>query len=80
MVVDRAEQEVRATVLDPEQAALLEVPALSPALQVERVTYDVKDRALEYARSRYRGDRYSVMTTLNRPRPTPIRPHRSDPQ
>lgn len=66
IVVDRAEQETRATVLDAEQAALLGVPPYSAALQVERVTTDVRGRPIEYARSRYRGDRYSAMTTLTR--------------
>ncbi|WP_020575471.1 GntR family transcriptional regulator [Actinopolymorpha alba] len=66
ITLDRAEQEVRATVLDTEQAALLEVPALTPALQVERVTYDSRGRAVELARSLYRGDRYSLEQTLRR--------------
>ncbi|MFD2078531.1 GntR family transcriptional regulator [Actinopolymorpha cephalotaxi] len=66
ITLDRAEQEVRATVVDREQAALLEVPALTPALLVERVTYDVRGRAVELARSLYRGDRYSLEQTLRR--------------
>ena len=64
--VDRAEQEVRATVLEPTQAELLHVPALSPALLIERVTYDARGRAVEFARSLYRGDRYSLEQTLRR--------------
>ncbi|WP_350278812.1 GntR family transcriptional regulator [Kribbella sp. HUAS MG21] len=66
IVVDRAEQETRATVLDTDEAALLGVPPYSAALQVERVTSDVRGRPIEYARSRYRGDRYSSITTLTR--------------
>jgi GntR family transcriptional regulator len=64
ITIDRAEQEVRATVLDTDQAELLEVPAMSPALLVERVTYDVRGGAVELARSVYRGDRYSLELTL----------------
>ena len=66
ITLDRAEQEVRATVVDREQAALLEVPALTPALLVERVTYDVRGRAVELARSLLSGDRYSLEQTLRR--------------
>jgi GntR family transcriptional regulator len=64
--VDRAEQEVRATVLDAAQAKLLKVPALSAALLIDRVTFDRRGRAVEFARSLYRGDRYSLEQTLRR--------------
>ena len=63
---ESAEQEVRATVLDEGQAGLLEVPTLSPAIVVERVTFDAKGRAYELGVSRYRGDRYSLTLTLTR--------------
>ena len=66
ITLDRAQQQVGATVVDTAQAALLEVPALTPALQVERVTYDVRGRAVELACSLYRGDRYTLEQTLRR--------------
>ncbi|MET9019978.1 GntR family transcriptional regulator [Actinopolymorpha sp. NPDC004070] len=66
ITLDRTRQQVRATVVDTAQAGLLEVPALTPALLVERVTYDVRGRAIELASSLYRGDRYSLEQTLRR--------------
>jgi GntR family transcriptional regulator len=63
----RAEQSIRATVLDQDTAALLEVPAFSPALLVERTTYDQRDRPVERAISTYRGDRYAFEIEVVRP-------------
>ncbi|GGM29396.1 hypothetical protein GCM10007977_033370 [Dactylosporangium sucinum] len=63
----RAEQSIRATVLDQETAALLEVPPFSPALLVERTTYDQRDRPVERAISTYRGDRYAFEIEVVRP-------------
>lgn len=62
----RAEQTIRATVLDQITADLLAVPAFSPALLVERTAYDQRDRPLERAVSTYRGDRYSYQIALVR--------------
>lgn len=56
----RADQIIRVTVLDPEEAELLQTMALSPALLVERTTYDQRGRSVEVAKSPYRGDRYRV--------------------
>ena len=39
------------------QARLLEIPARSPVMLVERVAYDAEGRAVEFARDRHRGDR-----------------------
>jgi GntR family transcriptional regulator, N-acetylglucosamine utilization regulator len=66
IVVDRAEQWVTATVLDPGDARHLQVPPLSAALRVERVTFDQQGRRVELARSLYRGDRYAFEQTLQR--------------
>lgn len=60
----RADQELKPTVLSPGEAELLEVPPLSPALLTVRVTYDDLDRRVEYAKSLYRGDRYSIEVNL----------------
>lgn len=65
----RAEQSIRATVLDQHTAALLEVPAFSPALLVERTAYDQRDRPVEHASSTYRGDRYAFEIEVVRPSP-----------
>lgn len=64
--VEEAEQSVRSTVLQPREARLLEVPALSPALLVERTTFDRRDRRVERATSIYRGDRYSYQLRVRR--------------
>lgn len=66
ITIDRAEQEVKATVLDTAEAELLGVPPLSPALLVERVSFDPAGRAVELARSVYRGDRYTLEIVLRR--------------
>jgi GntR family transcriptional regulator len=57
-------QTLEATVTDPEQSALLRVPALSPALQVERVIWDDGERPIEATRTVYRGDRYQFVLNL----------------
>jgi GntR family transcriptional regulator len=64
--MDQADQSVTATVLDPSDAELLDVPPLSPALLVERVTCDQQGRRVELARSLYRGDRYAFEIRLRR--------------
>jgi len=61
-----ATQTIRCTVLEPAEAALLEVPALSPAFAVERIVYDTRGRAVEHAEALYRGDRYGYSLTLQR--------------
>lgn len=63
---ERADQTIRATVVDVRQAELLGVPAQFPALQVERVTRDVRGRAVERAISLYRADRYDYRLTITR--------------
>lgn len=74
IIIDRADQEVRATVLDPDQAGLLGVPPYAPALEVERVGYTRRGSAVEFARSRYRSDRYSIGSSLRRGGTTPAGP------
>jgi GntR family transcriptional regulator len=63
---EEAEQSVRSTVLQPREARLLEVPPLSPALLVERTTFDRRARRVERATSIYRGDRYSYQLRIRR--------------
>lgn len=64
--IDRAEQILRATVVEPEQAEKLAVPPFSPALLVSRRTYDERGNVVEYAETLYRGDRYSYSLTMFR--------------
>lgn len=63
---EKAEQTIRASVLDQHDAAALSVPEFSPAFVVERVTIDARGRRLEFARSTYRADRYCYDLTLYR--------------
>jgi len=64
---ERAEQVVRATVLDEREAKLLGVAPFSAALHVERTAFDQRGRAVERAVSTYRSDRYSYHLTVRRP-------------
>ncbi|WP_104177068.1 GntR family transcriptional regulator [Cryobacterium sp. Y50] len=63
-----ATQTIQATVLDAVQAALLDVPAQSPAMSVTRVTADGEGREVEFAISLYRADRYDYRITVKRER------------
>jgi GntR family transcriptional regulator len=64
--LEHADQTITATVVEPVDAELLNVPAFSPAFNVERTGYDPRGRAIERAESLYRGDRYSYHVTLYR--------------
>ena len=54
------------TLLKRDVAALLRVPARSPAMTAERVTFLADGRPLEYVQSVMRGDRYTVAIDLTR--------------
>jgi GntR family transcriptional regulator len=64
--LERANQTILATVVEPGEAQLLNVPPFSPAFKVERTGYDTRGRAIERAESLYRADRYSYQVTLFR--------------
>lgn len=61
-----ADQVIAATVVDADQAGLLGVAAYSPALRVDRITYDEAGAAVERAESIYRADRYDFRITVTR--------------
>ncbi|MGW8378255.1 GntR family transcriptional regulator [Streptomyces sp. ODS28] len=65
-VLARAEQTIRATVLDPGAAGLLDVAPHSPALEVDRTGLDDRDRPTEHTLSTYRADRYEIRFTARR--------------
>jgi GntR family transcriptional regulator len=70
----RAEQSITASVVEAPAAELLEVPSLSAALCVERVSWDEQGRRVALAQSVYRGDRSVFEVTLRRAAPgQPIR-------
>jgi GntR family transcriptional regulator len=64
--LDRAEQTIRVTTLEPHQAKLLQTAEFSAAFDVQRVSIDARGRRIEYAQSIYRGDRYSYELTVYR--------------
>jgi len=67
VTITQADQTLRADVLDPEHAEMLDVAAFSPSLVVERVAMDARGRPVELATSTYRADRYSYQLRLERP-------------
>lgn len=64
VVTARAVQSIEPAVLSEDEAELLGVPGLSPALLFDRVTSDSAGRPVEYVRSLYRGDRYRIVSRL----------------
>lgn len=64
--IENADEVIEATVLEPSQAELLGVPAFSPAFRITRTSRDARGRAIEYAQSCYRGDKYSFELTILR--------------
>lgn len=64
--ITRAHETVEATAADPEIAAKLDIPLLSPVMHVKRVMYTERDRPLELVESYYRADRYQYSVNLIR--------------
>ncbi|WP_329116637.1 GntR family transcriptional regulator [Streptomyces sp. NBC_01465] len=62
--VHEAVQSIEPTVVNEAEAAVLEVPVLSPALLIERLTTDRSGQPVEYVHSVYRGDRYRIVSRL----------------
>jgi len=63
--VHEAVQSIEPTVTNEEEARLIGVPVLAPALLFERLTRDDADRPVEYVHSVYRGDRYRIVSRLS---------------
>ncbi len=61
-----AHQSIQATVLTAADAQLLNVPPFSAALVVERTVLNIRNEAIEFARSLYRADRFSFEITVDR--------------
>jgi GntR family transcriptional regulator len=59
-------QTIEPTVTDEEESDALGVPLHSPAFQFERTTRSQTGDIVEFVRSIYRGDRYRLVTELNR--------------
>ncbi len=60
----RAVQRISAANLGEADARLLEVPAGSASLRIERISYLASGRVIEFTRSIYRGDAYDFVAEL----------------
>ncbi len=59
-----AEQSYEAVLVNDFESGHLGVPAGSPAMLIERITFDSEERPFEYVKSVYRADRYRITTRL----------------
>jgi GntR family transcriptional regulator len=66
LVPNTAEETHTAVLLEPREAKLLKVPAGSPALAAERITYLADGRPFELVKSIMRGDRYKIILQLSK--------------
>lgn len=60
----RAIQRISASILEGEDAELLEVPDHSASLNIERISYLGSGKTVEFTRSVYRGDAYDFVAEL----------------
>lgn len=60
IVLARAKGEVRAALASDVEARYLEVPKKSPLVEIGIMSFDNRDRAIEYARAAVRTDRYPL--------------------
>ena len=70
IVVASAHRKVRAVIVPSRDAQLLGLPETAPALEIVDVFYDTSRRPAHRSRSRYRFDRYEVMSELHRAGPS----------
>ncbi len=61
----RAEEKIRAVLPDVQQCALLDVPAGTPLLSVERLAYTYKDAPMELRQGLYQTDKHFYRNELN---------------
>jgi len=66
ILVRNAAQEIQATVLTEDEAALLNVAPFSPALMVERQVFSQAGEPVEFGKSLYRADRYRFEVNVGR--------------
>ncbi|GMG86462.1 GntR family transcriptional regulator [Biformimicrobium ophioploci] len=66
ITAEQAAQQISATVVDDEEAALLDVAPFSPALLAERTVSDEQGRIIEFAKSLYRADKYRFNVLVQR--------------
>ncbi len=61
-----AEETIETVLADPNDARLLGVDVGMPLLLLSRLAFDTSAQPVEWAQSRYRGDRYKLVTRLRR--------------
>jgi GntR family transcriptional regulator len=64
--VGKGNQIIEATIADSRIASLLEVMTGAPLLKIERISFDKKDKPLEYVFILYRSDKYCFSVNLFR--------------
>lgn len=64
--IKHATETFEPTILDRHEAAILGVTNARVAFLVERTSYDLQERAVEYVRSKMRGDRFRFTMELRR--------------
>jgi GntR family transcriptional regulator len=65
ILIIRARQVIQSVLATAEQARLLTLPAKSPLLLIERVSFSEQNQPVEFLRIYYRGDRYSLYNELH---------------
>src|SRR5262249_2039106 len=66
VVIASGTQTIEPAVTNEDESSALGVPLHSPAFLFERTTHTRAGEVVEYVRSIYRGDRYRIVTELNR--------------
>ncbi|MGC4154243.1 MAG: GntR family transcriptional regulator [Propionicimonas sp.] len=66
VVPESTERMVRAIIASDQECSLLGLPRRSPALEMVDTFYDALHRPIQHVRSRYRFDRYEVLTVIHR--------------
>ena len=64
IALDRADQDVTATLAEPTIAVQLGIEVGSPLLRLTRLVFDDTERPVEWLTALYRADRYAVRTAL----------------
>ena len=64
--IAEAQETIETGLADPKDAPLLRVNVGMPLLLLSRHSFDTAGTPVEWAQSRYRGDRYKLMTRLHR--------------
>jgi GntR family transcriptional regulator len=59
-----ARQTIQAATPSPEEMVHLQLEEPQPVLKISRLTFDAKDRLVEFVQSIYRGDRYHLTVEL----------------